>query len=218
MYEEIKHLVIKDLKIEIGQKYLLFGALLYVISTVYITYLAFSNGIDPVTWNSMLWIIMLFSAVTFASKSFIQESSGRQLYYHTIVKAQSLILSKIIYNILIITVLSLFTYLMFAVLFGDLVKNLAGFIIILILGSCGFSSVLTFVSAISFKTGNSFILMAILSFPLILPIMISGIKASLFCIENIYFDKILIQMTVLLLLNFLILALSYILFPYIWKD
>lgn len=218
MYEEIKHLVIKDLKIEIGQKYLLFGALLYVISTVYITYLAFSNGIDPVTWNSLLWIIMLFSAVTFASKSFIQESSGRQLYYHTIVKAQSLILSKIIYNILIITVLSLFTYLMFAVLFGDLVKNLAGFIIILILGSCGFSSVLTFVSAISFKTGNSFILMAILSFPLILPIMISGIKASLFCIENIYFDKILIQMTVLLLLNFLILALSYILFPYIWKD
>ncbi len=218
MYNEIKHLVLKDLKIEIGQKYLLFGALLYVISTVYITYLAFNDGIDRTTWNSLLWIIILFSSVTFASKSFIQESTGRQLYYHTIVQARALILSKIIYNILIITILSLLTYLLFALLFGDLVINLFGFIIILIIGSSGFSSVLTFVSAISFKTGNSFILMAILSFPLILPIMILGIKASMFCVGNEYTDGILIQIAVLILLNFLILTLSYILFPYLWKD
>jgi hypothetical protein len=48
--------------------------------------------------------------------------------------------------------------------------------------------------------------------------MISAIKASMFCVENVFIDKILIQITVLLLLNLLILALSYILFPYIWKD
>ena len=55
----IKYLFQKDLTLEWRQKYALGGALLYIVSTVFITHLVFEHHIDRIVWNALFWIIIV---------------------------------------------------------------------------------------------------------------------------------------------------------------
>ena len=76
LFNEVKHLIAKEINLEWKQKYAFNGLLLYVISTVFVCYLSFKQIIDVPTWNALFWIIMLFASVNAIAKSFIQESKG----------------------------------------------------------------------------------------------------------------------------------------------
>ena len=121
--------------LELRMKYALNGILLYVISTVFVCYLSFRSVIQPTTWNSLFWIIMLFASINAVAKSFMQESRGRQLYMHTLASPQAIILSKIIYNVLLMISLSLICFLFYSLFIGNIVQNIPMFILCLLLGS-----------------------------------------------------------------------------------
>lgn len=214
---QIKHLLVKELRLELRNKYALGGILLYVVSTVFVSYLSFKQIINIQTWNALFWIILLFASVNGVAKSFIGESRGRLLYLYTLVSPQAVILSKIIYNsllLLVISVLCLFVYSLFV---GYLVQDLPLFLVTLLLGSLGFSSLLTMVSAIASKTGNNFTLMAILSFPIMMPLLMVLLKLSKNAIDGLErWD--LNYLLVLMFINVIIIALSYLLFRYLWRD
>ena len=165
LLSEIKFLVLKDIKLEFKQRYAINGILLYVVSTIFVSYLSFARIIDPATWNSLFWIIMLFAAVNAVSKSFVQESTSRQLYYYTVTSPQAIILSKMIYNFMLMGVLSLLCLVVFTALMGEFVVNYPLFISALLLGSFGFASSLTMISAIASRTNNNFALDGHIEFP-----------------------------------------------------
>jgi ABC-type transport system involved in cytochrome c biogenesis permease component len=74
---EIKTLIWKEVTLEWRQKYALSGMLLYVVSTVFVCYLSFNlrrNQLTPIVWNTLFWIILLFTAVNAIAKSFSQET------------------------------------------------------------------------------------------------------------------------------------------------
>jgi len=97
LFNEIRFLLVKELKLEWRQKYAFSGVLLYLFSTVFIIYISFFD-VKPEAWNTLFWIIILFTAVNAIAKSFLQESTGRLLYYYFIVSPQAVLLSKMIYN------------------------------------------------------------------------------------------------------------------------
>ena len=215
---QIKHLIAKEILIEWRQKYAFNGILLYIVSTVFVCYLSFKNIIDPPTWNALFWIIMLFVSVNAIAKSFVQENSARQLYIYTLISPQALILSKMIYNPILMIFLSLVCFGFYSLLIGYIVQDTLLFLVSLILGSMGFSTVLTMVSAIAAKTNNNATLMAILSFPMLIPLLMIVIKVSKNAVDgldrSVSYDYILI----LMLLNLIVVILSYLLFPYLWRD
>jgi heme exporter protein B len=214
---QIKYLVIKELRLEMRNKYALGGILLYVISTVFVSYLSFKQIINVQTWNALFWIILLFASINGVAKSFIGENRGRLLYMYTLVSPQAVILSKIIYNSLLLSVVSglcLFVYCLFV---GNLIQDLPLFILILILGSFGFSSLLTMVSAIASKTSNNFTLMAILSFPIMMPLLMVLLKLSKNAIDGLERWDV-NYLLVLMFINVIVIALSYLLFRYLWRD
>ena len=86
-WKQVKQLLYKDAILEWRSKYAINGILLYVVSTVFVCYQAFRT-LDTTTWNVLFWIILLFASINAISKSFIQESPARQLYYYSIVGAQ----------------------------------------------------------------------------------------------------------------------------------
>ena len=88
--KEIKYLIDKEVRLELKQKYVINGILLYLVSTIFVTYLAFDRIIDPETWNSLFWIILLFVAVNGISKRFCPGSPARHLYYYTIASPQGI--------------------------------------------------------------------------------------------------------------------------------
>ena len=92
----------KDVLLELRQQYALYGVILYVVSTVFVLYLAI-NQPEAETWNALFWVMQLFVCINAVAKSFLQESRGRMLYYYAITSPVEFVLSKILYNLLLMT-------------------------------------------------------------------------------------------------------------------
>ncbi len=215
---EIRHLISKEIRLELKQKYVLNGILLYLLSTIFVTYLAFDRVIDISTWNSLFWIILLFVAVNGISKSFVQESPARYIYYYTIASPQAIILSKIFYNLLLMAILSVMAFGLFLLLMGNLVMNTGLFLAALLLGSFGLASVLTMVSAIASRASHNFSLMAILSFPIVLPLLTTLMRISHQALNSPEWGNSGSYLVILVTINLAVIALGYLLFPYLWRD
>lgn len=217
LFREIKTLIAKDLLLELRSRYAIGGILLYVFSTIFIVYTAFLN-VQPQTWNALFWIIILFASVNAILKSFVQENSNRQLYYYSLVSPVAVILSKIVYNIILLLVLNLLTWLAFSFVAGNPVENSGQFFLALFLGSVGFSITFTFVSAISSKADNNATLMAILSFPLIIPILLTLIKMSANAVGFLQDTGINKDILILLAIDLMLLGMALVLYPFLWRD
>jgi heme exporter protein B len=217
LIKQVKYLIAKEIKLEMRNKYALGGILLYVVSTIFVSYLSFKQIVTPATWNALFWIILLFASINAIAKSFISETRGRLLYLYTLTSPQAVILSKIIYNALLLTVLSTLCLSVYSLFIGNIIQDMPLFLITLLLGSFGFSSLLTMVSAIASKASNNFTLMAILSFPILIPLLMVLIKLSKNAIDGLE-NWDLNYLLVLMSLNVIIVALSYLLFRYLWRD
>lgn len=218
MLNEINHLIRKEITLEWRQKFAFNGVLLYLVSTVFVCYLSFARVIDIPTWNALFWIILLFASINAVLKSFLQERDGRLLYYYTLVRPQSIINAKIVYNALLMIALGLAGLVVFIGFMGNPVRNLPLFLVNMLLGVSGFSAVLSMVSAIASKARNNFTLMAVLSFPLVLPLLLVLIRVSSGAIHGASIADELSNLLVIILLSVITLVLSNILFPYIWKE
>jgi len=216
---QVIQLVKKEMLLEWRSKYALNGVLLYVVSTVFVCYLSFISMPNPLTWNALFWIIMLFASINAVAKSFLQESRGRHLYMYTLVNPISLILAKTIYNSLLMIVLTVVALLFYAMVFPFQPQtDILMYLVATVLGSLSFSTIFTMVSAIASKAGNGSMLMAILSFPIIIPVLIVLIKLTKNAIDGLDRSVSLDDIGLLLLINALVMGVSVILFPYLWRD
>lgn len=221
MFKEIKVLIAKDLVVEWRNRYAINGILLYLISTIFICYLSFNlqqNQLSIATWNALFWIIMLFTSINAVVKSFLQESSSRFTYYYAIASPEAIILSKIIYNSLLMILLGGAGYLFYSLVLGNPVEDQGLFVLNLILASIGFSSSLTMISGIVSKAGQNTTLMAVLSFPIVLPLLLVVIRVSKNAINGISGEENLKHLLVLVSINVIVGTVSYLLFPYLWRS
>lgn len=218
LYHQVKFLIRKEIMLEWRSRYALNGILLYVVSTVFVCYLSFREISNPPTWNALFWIIMLFASVNAITKSFMQESRGRQLYYYTITSPQAIIISKIIYNVFLMLLLSVIALGFYSLVFKNPVGDPLFYMLSVLLGSISFASVFTMISGIASKSGNGGALMAILSFPLVIPLLIVLIKLSKNALDgldrSVSFDEI----ALLLAINAIVITTSLLLFPFLWRE
>ena len=217
LMQQIKSLVVKDLTLEWRSKYAINSILLYVISTVFVCYQAFQS-VDTLVWNALFWIILLFASINAISRSFVQESPYRQLYYYSIASPRAIIISKIIYNILLMVFLSVIAYLIYSVIFDNPVGDPLLYFVAVLLGAISFATVFTMVSGISSKTGNNSTLMAILSFPVIIPLLVVLIQLADNALKGLDRGLSYREIAVLLAINIITVTISLLLFPYLWKD
>ncbi|MFC5282870.1 heme exporter protein CcmB [Pedobacter alpinus] len=214
---EIKYLLKKEILLEWRSKYALNGILLYVVATVFVCYLSFRTT-PPLVWNALFWIILLFAAINAISKSFVQESKGRLLYYYQIASPQAIIIAKIIYNILLMILMSVIALAFYSIVFQNEVGDKPLYFVAVILGAISFSSVFTMISAIASKANNNGTLMAILSFPVIIPVLMLIIKLSKNAMDGLDRSVSLDEIGVLTAINLIVITVSLLLFPYLWRD
>lgn len=215
--KQIITLVKKDILLETRQQYTFYGVLLYVASTVFIIYLSTGQPENEI-WNALFWIVQLFAAVNAVAKSFLQDSKGRMLYYYTISGAVNYILAKLIFNAVLMLLMSLLTLLIFILLLGNPLVHFFQFLLIGLLGSVGLSFVFTFLAAIAAKAQQQAALMAIMGFPVIVPqlLLLGRIATRSFtdAIQTGWWQMVLL----LFCFDILIVLLSIILFPFLWRD
>lgn len=206
----------KDLLLEVRQQYSFYGVLLYVASTIFVLYLAMGQP-EGVVWKGLFWMIQLFVCVNAVAKSFLQEGRGRLLYFYSITGAANFILSKLLFNALLMLLMSLLSLGLFVLMLGNPMPEPLLFVFISCLGGMSLSLVFTFLAAIAARAQQSAAMMAILGFPLVIPQLLLLSKIS-----NIAFGELQgglgWMIAVLGGLDILILTLSLILFPFLWKD
>ncbi|MDQ3102066.1 MAG: heme exporter protein CcmB [Bacteroidota bacterium] len=218
---EIGHLLRLEVALDLRQRAAWGGMLLYVVSAVYVAYLAVRGGLGMATWNALFWIILLFAAFNALSRSFQREDQGRQLYLYTLVHPRSVILARTIYNSITMIVLGLLNLLFYTLFLGSEALEEASvgqFILAVVLGGMGFATVLTLISAIAARAGNGLGLMAILGFPLVLPMLLALMRASKLALDGVAWSITSTYFGGALLLDVITVALAWILFPYLWRD
>jgi heme exporter protein B len=221
MMREILILLSKELRLEWYRKYAFNGILLYIIATVFVAYLSFNlkkSQLSPLTWNALFWIILLFTAISAIAKSFVQESESRHYYYYQLVRPESVIVSKILHNSLLMSVMSAIGLPIYIVLLGNPVQDMPFFLLNVVLGSISFASALTLVSAIAAKAQSSGTLMAVLGFPIMLPMIMLLIKVSKNAIDGLARSQSQNELLMLGAINLIVLAVSFLLFPFLWKS
>jgi len=215
----IQSLILKEFKLEFRNKVSISSMILYVVSTIFICYQSFKEITEIPVWNALLWVIILFSALNAVTKSFSHENKNQQMYFYLLTLPQNIIIAKTLYNIILINVLTIVTLIIYSVIFG----NPAGYFswqlwAVVILGSTGISGILTLVSAIAAKTNNNLGLTSILAFPVMIPVIITIIKAGKNAADQLDISVNAKYLLALGGLDLLIIALSFVLFPYLWRE
>ncbi len=217
MLSNIFRLIHKEIQLEWRQKTALGTVFIYVLGTTFLIYLIFQGNITIPIWVALFWVIALFTTVNAASKSFIKDANEQFYYLRSVATALEIILAKIIYNALLIVVLSLVIYLVMILFFNQNIANKSLFLLTVLLGAIGFSNLFTLLSAITARTQN-FTLLAILGFPIILPLLLLIVKMSDLANFAIQQKDIYMHLGAIGLLDVITLILSVVLFPYIWRD
>ncbi|MES2880818.1 MAG: heme exporter protein CcmB [Bacteroidota bacterium] len=202
--------------LEIRQQYAFYGVVLYVGATIFVLYMAVEKPSTAI-WNGLFWIIQLFISINAVAKSFLGESKNRMLYYHTITSPQEFVLAKLLFNSILMLVMSSLSMILFSLFMDYPVKKTAEFIGIVFLGGWSLSLIFTFLAAIAAKAQQNAAIMAILGFPIIVPqlLLLMQVSSTVFVSEAAI---PLINISMLLVSDVLVILLAIILFPFLWKD
>lgn len=206
----------KDLLLEVRQQYSFYGILLYIVSTLFVLYLSLESP-EPMVWNGLFWVIQLFICINAVAKGFMQESRGRWLYYYTLAHPITMVLAKLLFNTLLMAIMSLISLILFRLFLGSPFTDGLRFVGIVLLGGCSLSLVFSFLSAIAAKAQQNAAILAILGFPIILPQLILLLQISAGQFTDQPTDSTL-PIALMLGLDALVILLTTILFPFLWKD
>lgn len=215
----LKHIITlfrKEVLLEIRQQYSVYGILLYIGATIFVLFMAIDEP-EANVWNGLFWIIQLFICINAVAKSFLQETKGRMLYFYSIASPTNFILSKILFNSLLMIVMSVLCLVLFLLFIGNPIQKAGTFVGLVLLGGWSLNLIFTFLAAIAAKAQQNAAIMAVLGFPLIIPqllLLMKLSKAAFNPVLTVHTTDILL----LVALDILVIMLSIILFPFLWKD
>jgi heme exporter protein B len=210
-------LIKKDVLLEFRQQYSFYGVLLYVVSTIFVLYLAMGQP-ENMVWNGLFWMMQLFICVNAVAKTFLQEGRGRQLYFYSICSPVYFILARMIFNAALMLIMNLISLLLFIILLGSPLAHPLLFLGISCFGACSISLVFSFLAAIAARAQQNAALMAILGFPLIIPQLMLMMRLSTLAFSDIFQSGLKSIVLLLACFDILVVLLSVILFPFLWKD
>lgn len=216
--KNIAAILIKEFKSDFRNPYVLGGAGLFLLSSLFVCYLTIKRIPIATIWVALYWIIVLFASFNAVAKSFINETRGRILYTYTLVSPSAFITSKMIYHSFVMLILGMSAGFVYQILFTIQVQDNLMFWLSVLFGSTGFGFVLSLLSTIASKAGNNLTLLAILGLPILMPLLLVATKLMKNAIDGIDLSVNLKYLLVLIGLNIVSYALSIVLFPYLWRE
>jgi len=220
MFKQALAISKKDFYSEIRTRYAVNALAMFVI--VVISIIKFSLGEEKIGNElnaGLLWIIIFFSNSSGLSRVFTaEEERGTSLVLKLTSESKSVLLGKLIFNTTLTFIINLLIVLLY-VLITDLTINSPGlFILTIILGNFGLSSVLTIIAALISKSSSKGTLYPVLSFPLLLPFMLAAINATWLTIEGTTFGGVSGEFQIIISYTIVIITASFMLFDVIWND
>ena len=210
----------KDFRSELRTRYAVNALLMFVI--VVISVIKFSIGDERMSSEmsaGMMWIIIFFATSNGLSRVFVsEEERGTSLTLKLISRSGSVFLGKLIFNISLTFILNIFIIFLYIIITNLEIKSFGLFIMCVSIGNLGLSAVLTIIAALISKASSKGTLYPVLSFPLLLPLLLSSISATFLCIEGTNFDNIAGDLQIIVSFSVVLITASFLLFDLIWND
>ncbi len=217
VFREIALLLRADLRAEWRSRTALSGLLLYVVATVVIVYAALTR-FSPMTWNALYWVLLFLGAISAVARGFAREQGRRQLYYYTLVSPTALLLAKTAYHFLLLLGIAGLNWLLLAYLGESPVERPGLFVATLLLGCLGLASAFTFLAAISAKAGNNSTLLAVLAFPLVIPLLLLLVRLGGYATGLLSAGDPGNDLLIVGAIDLLSLGTGIVLFGFVWRD
>jgi len=207
----------KDVLLEFRQQYSFYGVLLYVASTIFVLNMAMGQP-ENMVWNGLFWMMQLFICVNAVAKTFLQEGKGRQLYFYSLCSPIHFILARILFNATLMLLMNGISLVLFNLLLGSPLSHPILFLGISCFGACSISLVFSFLAAIASRAQQNAAMMAILGFPLIIPQLMLLMRLSTLAFADVFQSGLFSIIGLLTCFDVMVVLLSVILFPFLWKD
>lgn len=210
----------KDFSSEIRTRYAANALIMFII--VVISIIKFSLGEENISNEvnaGLLWIIIFFSTSNGLSRVFVaEEERGTSLVLKLSAGSKSVLLGKLLFNTILTFIINFFIILLYVLITNLNIKALASFSVVIILGNFGLSAVMTVIAALISKAGSKGTLFPVLSFPLLLPLLLSSISATLLTIEGVSFAGIAGELQMTASYTIVLITASFLVFDLIWNE
>ncbi len=210
----------KDVKQEMRSKAAINSILLFAIITL--TAVSFSIGnfsLNSDVLAALLWIIILFSALSGFSHVFIKEEDAQTAEtLKLITQPNDVLLGKLLFNTLLLVIVLIIIVPLFVGVFNFSVQNPALFIFTVFLGAIGMAAGGTVVAALIAKASGRGALFSVLAFPILLPVIVLGISATRVAFKTSATPLIIPEVQTLIAYCVIVITASILLFEYIWND
>ena len=168
---------------------------------------------------ALLWIILFFAATSGLARVFVKEEDAHTARtLRLAARPVAVFLGKLGFNLLMLIVLELFLVPLYCGLMGFTVRSIAGLALLLVLGALALAATSTMVAAIIARASGSSTLFAILSVPLVLPLLVVLIQGTRMSAQSAEIAAVLPALRAVVSLAGVTLVASIYLFPVVWHD
>ena len=210
----------KDFKSELRTRYAINSLLMFVLVTISIIRFAIGDEkVDDEILTGLLWIVIFFSASSGLSRTFIkEEEKDTSIALKLSSESSSVFIGKLIFNFLLSIFLNVLILILFVLITDYQIKNFSGFVFIMLLGNFGLVSASTIIAAIISKANSKGTLYPVLSFPILLPLLLTVINASKLASLGTETGKLFGEIVILISYSVVVIVASLMLFRFVWED
>ncbi len=212
---------LKDLHSELRTRYAINSLAMFII--VALSIILFAVGQEKVSESltgGLFWVVIFFTAMSGLSRAFVsEEERGTSLTLQLLSAPSTVFSGKLIFNIALVFCMNTIIALLYAALFETFViQNFLLFLISFVLGNFGLAISSTIIAAIIAKAGAKGTLYPVLSFPILLPLILTSVQLTLFALDGTSIEKAKYELAIVVSYDVIMLTVSYLLFDFIWKD
>lgn len=211
----------KDWQSELRTRYAINALSMFILVTISV--IMFSVGSQKITeylTGGLLWVVIFFSAMSGLSRAFVsEEERGTTLTLQLIASPSTIFSGKLLFNIALVFLMNIAITILFSMLFDSFViKNFSLFMLAFFFGNFGIAISSTIIAAIISKASSKGTLYPVLSFPILLPLILTLLELTKFSMDGKSIEKSLVEVAVLICYDVIMGTASYLLFDFIWKD
>jgi len=210
----------KDVRLELRTRYALNAILMFAVTTLAaVSFSVGQSGLPPKLLAALFWIVMLFSAMSGLAQAFIrEEEAGTALTLRLMADPDPVYIGKLLFNFSLLTVMAALITPIFFIFTDAPASGIATFILVLALGVIGLCSATTLVAAIIAKASVKGALFAVLSFPILMPLLLVLILATEKVLDGGAIGDIATEIQFLVAYGVVMVTGSILLFKFVWQE
>lgn len=217
----IRAIVVKDLVSEFRTKELLSSMLIFAVLTIIVFVFAFdpTKALVKQVFPGMVWVCFIFAGVLGLNRSFVSERANDCITGLVLcpVDRSVIYFGKMTANLIYIGIVEVITLPLFAVLFNYRipVQAIPPLVLVIFMGTLGFTAVGTFLAALSSNTRSSEMLLPVILFPVMVPVILGAVQTTAAILSGAPAAEWVSWLKILAAFDAIFLAVPFVLFEYI---